>query len=94
MTLTGGLTVGWCLPSHFCGQNIGFHRIPGQLIGICNGKSASLALLVQEGVRGLGTLAHRQRLLTLTVSSVAETHILIPGRQCVVIREFTEQLSC
>lgn len=93
MMRAGELAIGRSLPSHLCRQNIGSHRIPGQLVGICDGESAPLALLVQEGVRGLGTLAPRQRLFTLTVSSVAETHVLIPGRQCVGIRGFTEQLS-
>lgn len=88
----GERTIGRRLPSHFYGQNIGPHRVPGQLIGVCDGESASLALLVQEGVRGLGTLAPRQWLFTLSVSSIAETHVLIPGRQRVVIRVFTEWL--
>lgn len=89
----GELTIGWRLPSHFCGEDVGSHRVSRQLVGISDGKSASLALLVQEGVRGLGTLTPRQRLFTLTGSSIGKAPILIPGRQCVVTRELTDQLS-
>lgn len=88
----GELTIGWCLPPHFCGGDIGSHRIRWQLIGISDGKSASLALLVQEGVRGLWTVPPRQWLFTLTGSSTGKTHILVPGRQCVVTRELTTGL--
>lgn len=88
----GELTIGRCLPPHFCGGDIGSHRIRWQLIGISDGKSASLALLVQEGVRGLWTVPPRQWLFTLTGSSTGKTHILVPGRQCVVTRELTTGL--
>lgn len=58
-TRPGELTIGWCLPPHFCGGDIGSHGVSWQLIGISDGEPASLALLVQEGVGGLCTLPRR-----------------------------------
>ena len=75
-----GLAVRWCFLSHFCGQNIGFHRIPRQLIRISDSKSPSPAFLIQEGIGGLGSLRTRQWLFTLADSSITSTPVLLPGR--------------
>lgn len=92
-TNTQKCTMRRCFLSHFCGQNIGFHRIPGQLIRISDGKSPSSALLVQEGIWGLWALRTRQGLFTLTESSIKKTPVLIPGRQWAIIKLLTKILS-
>lgn len=85
-------TVGRCFLPHFCGQNVGFNRIPRQLIRVGYGEPPPPALLVQEGIRGLGALGARCRPFTLAEASVHETPVLVPGRQPTVTQGLTKTL--
>lgn len=85
-------TIRWRFLSHFCGQNIGFHGIARQLIRIRNGESPSPAFLVQEGIRGLGTLRTRLWLFTFT-ESINRTPILFPAGWKAIIKLLTKILS-
>lgn len=93
-TNTQTRTVGRRFLPHLCGQNVGFNRIPGQLIRVGNGEPPSSALLVQEGIRGLRALGARRRPVTLAGSPVNETPVLVPGRQRAVMQLLTKTLPC
>lgn len=72
-----GFTIRWGFFSHFCGHNIRFHGVSGQLIGISNSESPSAALLVQEGIWRLRPLPAEQGLFTPTGSATSRTPFLI-----------------